>query len=752
MLFTRKPIAVAIAFALPAFWQSASAQTTVKEPQVLNEVSVTASKITDTPTPSALDKASLDSLRPATSDTASLLRDVPGMSLYGAGGVSSLPVIHGMADDRVRTKVDGMDLISACGNHMNSPLSYIDPTNVGRVKVFAGITPVSVGGDSIGGTIIVNSADPVFAKAGEGPLFQGEAGAFYRSNGNGYGGNVVATLANENISLTYTGSSAQSDNYKSARKFKPSGAAATGRGWIDGDEVGSTAYHSINQTIGLALRNENHLVDFKVGFQNIPEQGFPNQRMDMTDNDATFFNLRYKGSYQWGNLESRLYHEHTRHSMNFGPDKQYWYGDAPGMPMETRGKNTGLTVKADIPLNERDILRTGIDLQNYRLNDWWPPSGSPGMMGMMAPNTFQNINDGKRDRYDVFGEWEANWTKQWTSLLGLRYSTVRMDTGDVQGYSNGNGGGMHNYLSESTAFNARNHERTDHNVDVTALARYTPNDNQTYEAGYARKGRSPNLYERYTWSTSGMSMIMVNMVGDGNGYVGNLDLKPETANTVSATADWHDATKELWGLRVTPYYTYVNDYIDARRCTGPMMSSCAAASQTATNKFVLLQYTNQDARLYGADISGFFPLAKGTGFGNFTVRGLLNYVNGKNKKTDDDLYNIMPINAKLALEQKFGNWTNIAEGHFVGAKDNVSDVRNEIKTSGYSLFNLRSSYDWKPARIDFGIENVFDKQYRLPLGGAYTGQGATMGTNSIPWGNAVPGMGRSFYAGVNYKF
>ena len=91
-------------------------------------------------------------------DTAQLLDAQPGVSLYGNGGVSSLPAIHGMADDRVRIKVDGMDLISACANHMNPPLSYIDPSNVGSIKVFAGITPVSMGGDSIGGTISVDFA------------------------------------------------------------------------------------------------------------------------------------------------------------------------------------------------------------------------------------------------------------------------------------------------------------------------------------------------------------------------------------------------------------------------------------------------------------------------------------------------------------------------------------------------------------------------------------------------------------------
>ena len=42
------------------------------------------------------------------------------------------------------------------------------------------------------------------------------------------------------------------------------------------------------------------------------------------------------------------------------------------------------------------------------------------------------------------------------------------------------------------------------------------------------------------------------------------------------------------------------------------------------------------------------PLGK-TGVGEFGLKGLLNYTNGKNTDTDDDLYNIMPLNAKLTL-------------------------------------------------------------------------------------------------------
>ncbi|OZB36577.1 MAG: hypothetical protein B7X35_06435 [Halothiobacillus sp. 14-56-357] len=176
----------------------------------LPPVEVTSTKTATVPAGAQkLTPEQIKAARAATSDSARLLTDFPGVSLFSAGGGSALPIIHGLADDRLRTQVDGMDLIAACPNHMNSPLSYIDPTNIGRVRVYSGVVPVSVGGDSIGGTIEVDSPDPVFAKPGEGTVTQGEIGGFYRSNGSAYGGNLAATLATRNFSLSYRGSTAQ---------------------------------------------------------------------------------------------------------------------------------------------------------------------------------------------------------------------------------------------------------------------------------------------------------------------------------------------------------------------------------------------------------------------------------------------------------------------------------------------------------------------------------------------------------------
>jgi iron complex outermembrane recepter protein len=276
---------------------------------------------------------------------------------------------------------------------------------------------------------------------------------------------------------------------------------------------------------------------------------------------------------------------------------------------------------------------------------------------------------------------------------------------------------------------------------------------QTYEIGLGQKTRSPNLYERYTWSTWQMAALMNNFVGDGNGYVGNLDLEPEVARTLSLTADWHDAGKERWGVRVTPYFTYVQDYVDAVQWDS---AKNAPRTVPVVDDFTVLKYFNQSARLYGVDLSGHYLVARGTRYGDFTLQGLASYTKGENEDTGDNLYNIMPLNAKLSLTQELGPWRNTLEGEFVAAKDDVSRVRNEMQTAGYGLLHLRSRYEKKTWSAELGVENLFDRLYDLPLGGAYVGQGTTMtippAPNEPQWGTPVPGPGRSFYAAVNIRF
>jgi iron complex outermembrane recepter protein len=717
------------------------------------------------------------------SDSAQLLQDTPGVSVYGAGGVSSLPVVHGLADDRLRIKVDGMDLIPACPNHMNSPLSYVDPTSITVLKVYTGISPVSLGGDSIGAVIIADTKGPAFAEQGKRLVTTGEVGARYRSNGGSGGLNAAINVANTTFSLNYSVSAVESDNYTAGDNFKD--YKETGRPGHDLalDEVGSSAYRAMNHVLGVAFRSGAHLFETRLGYQKIPEELYPNQRMDMLDNEAKRVNLRYLGQMGWGGLEARAYYERVDHFMDFGKDKKSSYGvlappnttgatyPVDGMPMYTRGETAGLGLRSGIEATAKNLVHVGIDMQAYRLDDWWPPvpdCGYGNCVGGMAPLTFWNINGGERDRLGIYGELETKISKVLQTVVGIRGEIVRTDTGEVVGYNTSmtplSTGFMKNMYETSSvgtrdAFNARDRERFDYNIDWALLSRYVPGETATFEFGVSQKTRSPNLYERYSWSRNVMALEMNNFVGDGNGYLGDPNLDREIGYTASVTGNFHSKDRK-WEVRVTPYFTYVSDYVDAVQWN---RSTNVPASPTVVNQFVVMKYVNQSARIAGLDISGSMALGS-SALGDFGLSGFASYTNGENRETHDDLYNVMPLQGRVVLTHKLGGWDNAVEVIGVMEKNGVSEARNETATDGYALLHYRANYTWRIVRIDFGVENILDALYFHPQGGAYTGQGATMSFNreigaigpnggtKTMWGTAVPGRGRSLYAGLTIEF
>lgn len=690
------PLLISLSLALPAMAQSAANEIVLPEQKVI----VTA----------------LAKRYQPSGDTAQMLSDIPGYGVAAGGGVSGLPVVNGFADDRLKIRIDGMEITSACANHMNAPLSYIDPSQVQRIRLIAGVTPVSAGGDSTGGTIEVQSQVPVFAEADAGMLTQGSIGASGRSVNHSVSGNVTASAATDTLAIGYSGAYTRSRSYDDGH----------------GDTVLGSMAESINQAIVLAVKGDGRQLTLRAGVQHIPYQGFPNQYMDMTDNHGQFANLAWQGNFGWGVLDARAYWQQTNHEMGF------FSSERPGtMPMVTQGRSTGLALQQSVSTAAGE-LRLGQEFHGFRLDDYWPPV--PGAM-MMGPRTYLNINGGQRDRAVLFGELDTRHDARWTSVLGLRGESVRMETGEVQSY----GTGMMNMADTmaAAAFNARSRRQRDTNIDATALARFVPDAASIYEFALARKVRSPNLYERYSWGRGTMAMTMTNWFGDGNGYVGNIDLKPETAYTAAFTADWHGAGDDGWFVRINPYYSRVNGYIDADVLApfNPYMQMGAKGN--------LLRFANHDAALYGVNLSWQTPLAASSRWGKFTATGNAAYTRGKRSDSDGgDLYRMMPLNALLAIEHALGAWSNRVEMKAVARKDRVDARRLEPQTAGYAVVNLRGSVAVGKASVSVGVSNVFNRAYADPLGGVYlSGLQATGGALQ-----PLPAEGRSLDMGLQLKF
>ena len=94
------------------------------------------------------------------------------------------------------------------------------------------------------------------------------------------------------------------------------------------------------------------------------------------------------------------------------------------MPMEADGFTAGLAVDSEIFLNDQDTLKVGSEIQYYQLDDTW--DSNPGS-GMMTGSDFLNINNGKRNRFDVYGQIDSLMDRKLDYLYrcSLRYCANR---------------------------------------------------------------------------------------------------------------------------------------------------------------------------------------------------------------------------------------------------------------------------------------------------------------------------------------
>lgn len=623
-----------------------------------------------------------DAQRLVSRNTAELLSSTLGVELRANGELASIPMIHGLGDERVKIVVDGMTVSAACPNHMNPPLTYTSPEGASRITVIAGITPVSMGGDSLGGTVQVESATPVFAQTGESLHETGSADGFYRSNGAAYGGTVNEWIARRNFGIGYNGTWSNNGDYTDG----------------SGHTVTSTYAQTTDHVFLLAARHGSDLFTLQAGFHHTPYEGFVGAQMDMIRNLAESANLHWRHTMAKGQIEARGFWQAESHNMNIGHDKSQMMMSMY-MPMNTHGVDVGYSLRYESEISSGQTLRVGNELHRFTLNDAWPPVA--GTAPYMGPNTFININNGHRTRLGSFAELASKWNSHWSTLMGLRNDTVWTSAGEVQGYSS-------MYQTDADNFNAANRAHTDPDFDATLLARYDAGSQATIEFGFARKQRAPNLYERYAWSYNWMASGMIGWFNDGNYYVGNTALKPEAGNSMMGTLILRHGGERPAELKVAPYFNYITDYID--------VNQVATNNFGSMSNFAQLQFANHAARTYGGDLSATATLWSNE-YGKGSVHLLGGWVHGDQLDNHTPLYQMMPLNARLSLSEELRGFEASAELVAVDRKNNVDPNRFEQQTPGYALFNLSAGYHRGFLSFSAAGENLVNRLYELPLGG-----------------------------------
>lgn len=162
MQFARKPIALAVAFALPAMWQTAIAQSTPST--TLEEMVITAPRMEE-PLKIVTDPKQPRQPLPA-HDGADYLKTIPGFSVIRKGGTDGDPVLRGMAGSRLNILLDGEQILGGCGNRMDPPTAYIFPEAYDRVTVIKGPQSVMNGPGSSAGAVLFERDIKRFSEPG----------------------------------------------------------------------------------------------------------------------------------------------------------------------------------------------------------------------------------------------------------------------------------------------------------------------------------------------------------------------------------------------------------------------------------------------------------------------------------------------------------------------------------------------------------------------------------------------------------
>lgn len=635
--------------------------------------------------------------RSRASDAAALLEAVPGAAVVRNGPLTGIAQLRGLSNDRVKVLVDDMQITPACANHMDPPLAYAPVEAIDALRTVAGITPVSLGGDSLAGTIVVESAPPPFAEDDGLHVSARGTASFDGSQGAVRTGGLLGA-GDRKLALAYTGSWQHGDDLR-----------------FPGGRVSASGYERHDHGLLVGSRRGWGELALDLGLGITDEAGTPSLPMDIVSDESHRAGLRLRRALGGGELAARLYWHEIDHVMD-----NFSLRPAGAMRMRSPAESQDIGYRIDFtrPLREGHQLRVGSDLHLASFDS--------EIHDLTMGRRQTGIPDGKRRRVGTFAEWEASWSPRWTTLVGVRNDTVWSDAGDVRELMVP----MNPLLAaalraDRDAFDARGHRRSDVDWEASALARFQASDALRLELGAARKQRAPSLLERYQWTPLAANAGLA----DGRLYVGNLDLEAETAWHLGLAAEWRSERLEL---RVAPFYTWVEDYIQG--------SPLADRRDPATGLPVLRYENFDDVRLYGVEASARVSLHE-----HLQVRGQLGYVRGRNHSSHDDLYRIAPLRGALALDLPWRALTATAELEWAARQDQVARYNDEPTTDGYGIVNLAVA--WQPpgrgVRLAMGLDNLFDVSWAEHTSGLDRVTGS-----DVALGERLPGAGRFFHAAL----
>lgn len=220
------------------------------------------------------------------------------------------------------------------------------------------------------------------------------------------------------------------------------------------------------------------------------------------------------------------------------------------------------------------------------------------------------------------------------------------------------------------------------------------------EANYAEGFRTPTFGELFIAGTHFPGAI----------FVPNPNLKPEKSKNIDVGVRIRRerlfAQHDAFMVRGTYFHNSLDDFIDF-----------AVTFNPATFQLEFQPVNVQEAVIEGFEAELRWAFLPGFEFwANYTD------ITGDNETDDQPLANIPPRKGVIGLSYLYAPW-----GVTVGGRVQIADDQDRVpdgvqETSGYTVYDLFAN--WQPAtgplrglRVDVGIDNVTDEEYRRHLSG-----------------------------------
>jgi iron complex outermembrane receptor protein len=624
-------------------------------------------------------------------DAGAALSVLPGVSMLRKGGIANDVVIRGFHGNDFGVMVDDQMLFGAGPHQMDPTLSHVNLEEVERIEVIKGPFDVRhMGG--MGGMVNVITKKPQNGWHADVDMRMGSYSlanpAFNASYGSKQG--YVSTGFAYDYSMPYKDGS--------GHLFNTIGGYAR-------DHRQAYSTRDFWGKFGIAPA-EGHLLEFAYRGQQANDVLFPYLMMDEKHDATDGFEGTYTISQGLGVLQQLQLKVYSNHVAHQGTDAFREYFDPQQctagycMGMDADNRTSGVRLEGTM-----DHLVLGVE--GYRRT--WKASHNM-LMGMGQYMTLPMIPDVATMDYGLYGEYKAQLAPRWHLVSGLRLDTNKT-------------------AADDGAVGVARYELYHHTQDVSRRNTYPSGNVQLlYDltqavnlfAGLGHGVRAPDGAERYILMNHGMT-----------GWVGNPNLNPAKNTELDLGAG---LAKGSISSRITAYYSEVDDFIETYSSGGKAFSARPPV-QT---------YGNIDARFYGAEWQNAWQMTPAV---SWTAD--LSYARGR-KDTDPNrnmfsanVEEIPPMTGRLAWHYDRQRYFARVEGVFSAAQHAVNADLHELKTAGYSVFNISGGLHEHELAVLLGIDNLFDKTYTQYL--SYL-------RDPFATGLKIPEPGRFFYARVSCRF